>query len=177
MILDGKSLSKKRKELIKEEVRQLIDIYGVTPCLAIVKVGNDPASEIYVRNKIKAATFCQINTKLIELNEETTMDELLSIIDKLNQDIYIHGILVQLPLPSHLDERVIIDRISVLKDVDGFDEEYKQLNTMLVNFDEKRENIELEIENLEEEAFFKENEEQWKKEIINQENEYWREVI
>ena len=71
----------------------------------------------------------------------------------------------------------IISAINNIKDVDGFDEEYKQLNTMLVNFDEKRENIELEIENLEEEAFFKENEEQWKKEIINQENEYWREVI
>ena len=71
----------------------------------------------------------------------------------------------------------IISAINNIKDVNGLDEEYKQLNTMLVNFDEKRENIELEIENLEEEAFFKENEEQWKKEIINQENEYWREVI
>lgn len=71
----------------------------------------------------------------------------------------------------------IISAINNIKDVDGLDEEYKQLNTMLVNFDEKRENIELEIENLEEEAFFKENEEQWKKEIINQENEYWREAI
>lgn len=71
----------------------------------------------------------------------------------------------------------IISAINNIKDVDELDEEYKQLNTMLVNFDEKRENIELEIENLEEEAFFKENEEQWKKEIINQENEYWREVI
>lgn len=71
----------------------------------------------------------------------------------------------------------IISAINNIKDVDGLDEEYKQLNTMLVNFDEKRENIELEIENLEEEAFFKENEEQWKAEIINQENEYWREVI
>lgn len=71
----------------------------------------------------------------------------------------------------------IISAINNIKDVDGLDEEYKQLNTMLVNFDEKRENIELEIENLEEEAFFKENEEQWKKEIINQENEYWRERI
>ena len=71
----------------------------------------------------------------------------------------------------------IISAINNIKDVNGLDEEYKQLNTMLVNFDEKRENIELEIENLEEEAFFKENEEQWKAEIINQENEYWREVI
>ena len=71
----------------------------------------------------------------------------------------------------------IISAINNIKDVDGLDEEYKQLNTMLVNFDEKRENIELEIENLEEEAYNKENEEKWKKEIINQENEYWREVI
>ncbi len=120
MILDGKSLSKKRKELIKEEVDQLIKKHGITPCLAIIKVGNDPASEIYVRNKIKAATFCQIDTKLIELSEEISMNELLSIIDTLNQDIYVHGILVQLPLPKHLDERVIIDRINALKDVDGF---------------------------------------------------------
>lgn len=71
----------------------------------------------------------------------------------------------------------IISAINNIKDVDGLDEEYKQLNTMLVNFDEKRENIELEIENLEEEAFFKENEEQWKKEKTTEQYEYWREAI
>ena len=71
----------------------------------------------------------------------------------------------------------IISAINNIKDVDGLDEEYKQLDIMLGTFEEKRENIELEIENLEEEAFFKENEEQWKAEIINQENGYWREVI
>ena len=71
----------------------------------------------------------------------------------------------------------IISAINNINDVDGLDEEYKQLDIMLGTFEEKRENIELEIENLEEEAFFKENEEQWKAEIINQENEYWREVI
>lgn len=120
MILDGKALSKKLKEQLKKEVKQLVDIYNIAPCLAIIKVGNDPASEIYVRNKIKAATFCGINTKLIELSNEIQMEDLLSIIDTLNEDIYIHGILVQLPLPKHLDERIIIDRINVEKDVDGF---------------------------------------------------------
>lgn len=120
MILDGKALSKKRKEILKTEIKRLIDIYKVNPCLAIIKVGNDPASEIYVRNKVKAAAFCCIETRLINFDENITMDELLSMIDVLNNDIYVHGILVQLPLPKHLDERVIIDRINDSKDVDGF---------------------------------------------------------
>ena len=113
-------LEKRIKEILKTEVKRLIDIYKVNPCLAIIKVGNDPASEIYVRNKVKAATFCCIETRLINFDENITMDELLSMIDVLNNDIYVHGILVQLPLPKHLDERVIIDRINDSKDVDGF---------------------------------------------------------
>lgn len=120
MILDGKQTSKKIKENIKKEVLELIDIYHIVPTLAIVKVGNDPASEIYVRNKIKAASFCHINTKLIEKGVDVTMDELLSIINALNTDPTIHGILVQLPLPSHLNEQIIINAIDSNKDVDGF---------------------------------------------------------
>ncbi len=120
MILDGKQISKKRKEKLKEQVLELIDIYHIVPTLAIVKVGHDPASEIYVRNKIKAASFCHIETKLFELSEETKLDELLLLIENLNKDISIHGILVQLPLPKHLDEQIVINSISDKKDVDGF---------------------------------------------------------
>lgn len=120
MLLDGKQTSKKIKENIKSEVLELIDIYHIVPTLAIVKVGNDPASEIYVRNKIKAATICHINTKLIEKTIDVTMDELLSIVQSLNNDTTIHGILVQLPLPKHLNEQVIINAIDPNKDVDGF---------------------------------------------------------
>lgn len=120
MLLDGKQTSKKIKENIKNEVLELIDIYHIVPTLAIVKVGNDPASEIYVRNKVKAATICHINTKLIEKTIDVTMDELLSIVQSLNNDTTIHGILVQLPLPKHLNEQVIINAIDPNKDVDGF---------------------------------------------------------
>lgn len=120
MILDGKQISKKRKEKLKEQVLELIDIYHTVPTLAIVKLGHDAASEIYVRNKIKAASFCNIETKLFELSEETKLEELLSLIENLNNDISIHGILVQLPLPKHLDEQIVINSISDKKDVDGF---------------------------------------------------------
>lgn len=120
MILDGKAVSKKRKENLKQEVLKLIDIYHITPTLAIVRVGDDEASKIYVRNKIKAASFCNINTKLIELNSDVSMDELLNIVESLNKDTSVHGIIVQLPLPPHLNEQIIINAIADEKDVDGF---------------------------------------------------------
>lgn len=120
MLIDGKLISQKRKNELKEEVIKLIDIYKAVPTLAIIMVGNNPASEIYVRNKIKAAAFCQMETKLIKLDENVTMEELLKIIDELNHDDNVHGIIAQLPLPSHLNEQLVIDSISEEKDVDGF---------------------------------------------------------
>lgn len=120
MILDGKELSKKRKSKLKEEVLRLKDIYNKVPKLAIIMVGNNPASQIYVRNKIKACAFCNIESELIHLEETVTMEELLNIIDKLNNDATINGIIAQLPLPSHLNEQIVIDSISPNKDVDGF---------------------------------------------------------
>lgn len=120
MILDGKELSKKRKSELKQEVLRLKDIYNKVPKLAIIMVGNNPASQIYVRNKIKACAFCNIESELIHLEETVTMEELLNIIDKLNTDESVNGIIAQLPLPSHLNEQIVIDSISPNKDVDGF---------------------------------------------------------
>lgn len=120
MILDGKELSKKRKSELKQEVLRLKDIYNKVPKLDIIMVGNNPASQIYVRNKIKACAFCNIESELIHLEETVTMEELLNIIDKLNNDESVNGIIAQLPLPSHLNEQIVIDSISPNKDVDGF---------------------------------------------------------
>ena len=120
MILDGKELSKKRKSELKQEVLRLKDIYNKVPKLAIIMVGNNPASQIYVRNKIKACAFCNIESELIHLEETVSMEELLNIIDKLNNDESVNGIIAQLPLPSHLNEQIVIDSISPNKDVDGF---------------------------------------------------------
>ena len=120
MILDGKELSKKRKSKLKQEVLRLKDIYNKVPKLAIIMVGNNPASQIYVRNKIKACAFCNIESELIHLEETVTMEELLNIIDKLNNDESVNGVIAQLPLPSHLNEQIVIDSISPNKDVDGF---------------------------------------------------------
>lgn len=120
MILDGKALSKKRKDILKEEVLRLKDIYNKVPKLAIIMVGNSPASQIYVRNKIKACTYCNMESELIHLDETVTMEELLSIINKLNNDPLVNGIIAQLPLPKHLNEQLVIDSISPDKDVDGF---------------------------------------------------------
>ncbi len=93
---------------------------GIKPGLAIVEVGSDPASEIYVRNKIKSANFVGIEARLIKKDESITQEELLKLIDELNADVSVHGIIVQLPLPKHLDERAVIDRIDPDKDIDGF---------------------------------------------------------
>lgn len=120
MILDGKELSKKRKEIIKEQVIELKEKYHITPKIAVVLVGDNPASQIYVRNKLKAAEYCQIDTLVIRLNENISMEELLKNIDILNNDDSVHGIIVQLPLPKHIDEQVVIDSINENKDVDGF---------------------------------------------------------
>lgn len=120
MILDGKALSKKRKDVLKQEVNELINIYNKKPKLAVIMVGNNPASQIYVRNKIKACEYCNIDSEFVHLDESVTMEELLEIIDRLNNDETVNGIIAQLPLPDHLDEQIVINYISPDKDVDGF---------------------------------------------------------
>lgn len=120
MLLDGKTLSNKIKEELKKQVINLIDKYDNIPTLSIVVVGSSSASEVYVRNKIKIAKFIGMNANVIQLKEDVTMDELIKVVDGLNGDTSVNGIIVQLPLPKHLNEQVIIDRISDEKDVDGF---------------------------------------------------------
>lgn len=118
-IIDGKAISEKKRLEIAEGVQKLKD-RGIAPGLAVILVGNNDASRTYVRNKQKACHEVGINSLLIEFPENITEEELLSKIEELNEDSAIHGILVQLPIPKHIDEKKVIDSISPLKDVDGF---------------------------------------------------------
>lgn len=118
-IIDGKQISKDIKEELKEEVASLA-AQGRKCCLAVIQVGNDPASSVYVGNKKKACAYVGIESLAYGLPEETTEEELLTIIDKLNKDANVHGILCQLPLPKHINEDHVIKAISPKKDVDGF---------------------------------------------------------
>ncbi len=115
-IIDGKTISTAIKDELKKEVAE----NNIKATLAVIQVGNDPASSVYVGNKKKACEYIGIGSASYELPEETTEDELLKLIDDLNEDDSISGILVQLPVPKHIDDRKIIERISPLKDVDGF---------------------------------------------------------
>lgn len=117
-LIDGKAISKQIKDELKEQVAEL-SAKGVKICLAVIQVGNDPASSVYVGNKKKACAYIGIDSLSYELPEETTEEELLELIDKLNKDDAVNGILVQLPVPKHIDEDKIIKAISPLKDVDG----------------------------------------------------------
>ncbi|MBQ4096451.1 MAG: bifunctional methylenetetrahydrofolate dehydrogenase/methenyltetrahydrofolate cyclohydrolase FolD [Oscillospiraceae bacterium] len=119
-IIDGKAVSAQVKENIAKEVAQLKEKHGISIGLAVVIVGNNPASRIYVNNKKKACEAVGFESFEYALPEETTQDELLALIDKLNADDKVDGILVQLPLPKHLDEKIVIDNISPDKDVDAF---------------------------------------------------------
>ncbi|RUS48071.1 bifunctional methylenetetrahydrofolate dehydrogenase/methenyltetrahydrofolate cyclohydrolase FolD [Cohnella sp. AR92] len=118
-VIDGKLISDTIREEIKADVASLLE-KGIRPGLAVVLVGEDPASQVYVRNKAKACEDLGFYSEVHRLSAETTQDELLQLIDKLNGQASIHGILVQLPLPKHLEEKPVIDAISVVKDVDGF---------------------------------------------------------
>ena len=118
-LIDGKQISKQIKDELKEEVQRL-SAAGRKACLAVVQVGDDPASSVYVRNKKKACAYIGIESKSFELPEETTEEELVSLVEDLNRDNEVNGILVQLPLPKHIDEDKIIRTISPDKDVDGF---------------------------------------------------------
>ena len=119
-IIDGKVISAQ----IREEIAQKVQVYsektGTRPGLAVIIVGDNPASQVYVRNKKKACEQVGFNSWVYEMPESTTQDELNALIDKLNCDSTVHGILVQLPLPKHLDEKEVILRIKPEKDVDAF---------------------------------------------------------
>ena len=118
-IIDGKQISADIKEELKQEVARLKEV-GHSCCLAVIQVGSDPASSVYVGNKKKACAYIGIESLAYELPEETTEEELLAIIEQLNQDDHVHGILCQLPLPKHINEDRVIAAISPEKDVDGF---------------------------------------------------------
>lgn len=115
-ILDGKKLSLKIQEELKEKVSSL----KTKPCLAVILVGDDKASKVYVRNKEKAAKYIGIDTTTYRLEESTTTEDLLALIDKLNNDSSVNSILVQLPLPKHIDEEKVLFSILPEKDVDAF---------------------------------------------------------
>ncbi len=118
--IDGKLISAQIREELKAETAEFIQKTGVTPGLAVIIVGENPASQVYVRNKKKGCEEVGFFSDGYELPESTTQEELNSLVDKLNQDDKIHGILVQLPLPKHLDETEVLLRIRPDKDVDAF---------------------------------------------------------
>jgi len=118
-LIDGKSIAASVVEEIAFEVEELKREYR-EPHLAVVMVGENPASKIYVRNKVKTSAKCGIKSTLIEMSDSVSMNELLSEVTRLNEDNGVDGILVQLPLPSHIDKDAVIDAISPTKDVDGF---------------------------------------------------------
>lgn len=118
-VIDGKAISARIKDELKEKVAQMKQD-GVTLCLAVIQVGNDPASSVYVGNKKKACEYIGIESLAYELAEDTTQEELLDLIKELNKRKDVNGILVQLPLPKHIDEDVVIRTIEPSKDVDGF---------------------------------------------------------
>lgn len=118
-MIDGKKISGEIKDELKEKVAQLKK-KGVEVTLAVIQVGNDPASTVYVGNKKKACAYIGINSLAYELPEETTQEELLTLVRQLNDRKDVNGILVQLPLPAHIDEDTVIRTIAPEKDVDGF---------------------------------------------------------
>lgn len=119
MLIDGKKISAEIKEELKEQVKQLKE-QGKKITLAVIQVGDDAASTVYVRNKKKACEYIGINSLSFELKESTTEEELLGLIDDLNKNDDVNGILVQLPLPGHINEDKVIEAIDSKKDVDGF---------------------------------------------------------
>lgn len=119
LLIDGKKISTEIKDELKVTVEELKK-QGVETCLAVIQVGNDPASSIYVRNKKRACAYVGIESLSYELPEETTEDELVKLVKELNENDKVHGILVQLPLPKHINADTIIRTISPDKDVDGF---------------------------------------------------------
>ena len=120
-LIDGKKISQEIKDELRDKVTAL-KAQGKSICLAVIQVGSDPASSVYVGNKKKACAYIGIESLAYELPEETTQDELLDLVKKLNADDKVNGILVQLPLPKQIDEEMVIQTIAPEKDVDGFNE-------------------------------------------------------
>ena len=118
-IIDGKALAASIREEVAQQVATL-KTQGVTPGLAVVLVGDDPASHVYVRNKAATCEKAGLHSEIIRLDKDISQAQLLSVVHKLNDDPRIHGILVQLPLPPHLNSHIVIEAISAAKDVDGF---------------------------------------------------------
>lgn len=118
-IIDGKNISDSIREELKQEVEQLRE-KGVNPGLVVILVGEDPASQVYVKNKAKTCDELGFYSQVVRLPADTTQAELVALIERYNNNPAIHGILVQLPLPKHIEEKAVIDAISVDKDVDGF---------------------------------------------------------
>lgn len=119
-ILDGKKIAEEIKQEVVEEVEELKNKKGITPCLKVILVGDNPASQIYVRNKEKTSKLVGIDSETIELDKSTSQNKLLDIIDKFNKDTTVDGILVQLPLPDHMNQQEVIESVNPDKDVDGF---------------------------------------------------------
>ncbi|MGB7069737.1 MAG: bifunctional 5,10-methylenetetrahydrofolate dehydrogenase/5,10-methenyltetrahydrofolate cyclohydrolase [Pyrinomonadaceae bacterium] len=119
-ILHGKPIADAIKEEVAEEIADLNEVHGFTPCLAVVRVGEDPASAVYVKNKVRTSEELGIISEHLHLEAETSQDELERRVDELSKRNDVDGILVQLPLPPHIDERKILERIDPEKDVDGF---------------------------------------------------------
>ena len=120
MIIDGKQIAQQEKEAIREQVVTLSEKYGRKPCLDVIIVGQNPASLSYVRSKIKATEYCGFEGELIQLPETVSEEELLRVIRERNENEAVDGVLVQLPLPKHINEQRVIEAISPEKDVDGF---------------------------------------------------------
>lgn len=118
-LINGKLISQQIKDELRVEVEELKQ-QGKECCLAVIQVGKDPASTVYVSNKKKACEYIGIRSLAYELDESTTEEELLQLIYQLNEDTKVHGILCQLPLPAHIDEKKVLNTISPQKDVDGF---------------------------------------------------------
>ena len=119
-IIDGKKISAETREQIALDAQKLMAETGIRPGLAVVIVGDDPASHVYVKNKKKGCEQVGFYSEEYALPEQTSQKELMQLLDRLNADPKIHGILVQLPLPRHLDEKAVIERILPSKDVDAF---------------------------------------------------------
>lgn len=122
-ILDGKAIASTLREETAQAVTKLMEQHGIQPQLVAILVGEDPASQVYVKNKEIACRKAGIASRVLHLPSDTTIDVLLKLLDELNADPTVHGILVQLPLPSHLESQRVLDRIAPTKDVDAFSPE------------------------------------------------------
>ncbi|MBG9367720.1 bifunctional methylenetetrahydrofolate dehydrogenase/methenyltetrahydrofolate cyclohydrolase FolD [Streptococcus sp. NLN64] len=119
-VLNGKELALKKRAVLAEKTAALIKEQGIRPCLVVVLVGENPASQVYVRNKEKAAVEAGFESRILRYPADLSEDKLLSLLDELNQDTSVHGILIQLPLPAQIREDLVLEAIDPAKDVDGF---------------------------------------------------------